>query len=108
MELNTFLFFAAAVGLTLIIVDSALIAPIRDWVADRDSLSLVSKMIECYQCCGFWCGILMGGIIFYTFDPLILFACGCAASFLSMLAAGYLQYLETVMENVSIDLEEDE
>ena len=58
--------------------------------------------MECYQCCGFWSGVIVG-LVVLTHNPLILIVCGCAASFLSVLGAGFLEYLNSVIE---FDIEE--
>ena len=107
--LETLLLFAAAtIGMTHIIVDSTLSAPMRDWIASKERLSLISKLVECYQCCGFWVGIFMGAIVFTTFNPLVLFACGCASSFLSVWGAGHIAYLEAVSMIDLGDIDDDE
>lgn len=90
--ISVFLFMFGVIGMTHIIVDSKIFAPIRDWLQKRLP-EKVSSVITCYQCTGFWCGLLTGWIV-VSHDPLIDFVCGCAGSFLSSWAAFYLNYLE--------------
>jgi hypothetical protein len=99
MTLATLLFFACAViGFTNIIVDPATIAqPFRDFVADRKEKSVLwkwlDKLMSCYQCTGFWVGIICG-LILISYNPFNLFMCGVAGSFLATWGAYYLNYLE--------------
>lgn len=90
--LQLFLFAFGTIGMTHIIVDSSLFAPVRDWLK-RVMPEYISKVFNCYQCCGTWCGFLAGAITL-TYNPFLLLLCGCAGSFLSYLAAIYLTYLE--------------
>jgi hypothetical protein len=81
------LFCLASVGLTLIIVESKLLEPLRarlpePWVTG----------IRCYQCVGVWSGLACGPLI--SWNPLIILCCGYAASFLSLLGAAILTRLD--------------
>lgn len=104
-------FFALAViGMTHIIVDSTIIAPVRDWIKwmGEDSFNdktnqpikgwrlfkFFTKIIECYQCCGTWVGFL-AGLCLLSYNPIIIFFAGCAGSFLAYGAAVLLTYFES-------------
>ena len=39
-------------------------------------------VMDCYQCAGFWCGIAMG-LMLLSNKPFVVFAAGCAGSFLA-------------------------
>lgn len=91
--MNMLLFCIASVGLTHIIVDSSLFLPIREWLKKNYSEeqpktvgSAIRKIITCYQCCGVWCGWLVGAILFWGDWPVVICA-GFACSFLSQVAA---------------------
>jgi hypothetical protein len=103
MTIATLLFFVCAViGFTNILVDPATIAkPFRDkvekWAKRQSKWAFVwkwfDKMLSCYQCTGFWVGIICGFIII-SINPLDLFMCGVAGSFIATWGAYYLNYLE--------------
>lgn len=90
--MSIFLFLFGVIGLTHIVVDSKLFEPVREWLKARlpDKLSSV---LTCYQCTGFWSGMLTG-LIVVSHNVFVVFVCGCAGSFLSSWAAFYLNYLE--------------
>jgi hypothetical protein len=97
---SVLLFIFASIGLTHILVDSSIFAEIRDWLRVKIDANVwpplaakLNKLLGCYQCMGFWCG-LFTGVLAYGWHPGILFLCACASSFLSMWGAVYLNYLE--------------
>ena len=49
--------------------------------------------MDCYQCAGFWCGIVLG-LMLLSYNPLVVFAAGCAGSFLAQLGWLVLDSLE--------------
>ena len=87
-----FLFVFAVIGMTHIIVDSNLFAPVRDWLKTRLP-EKVYWVMECYQCCGTWCGFLLA-LALLSYNPLIIIAGGFAGSFLASWAAFHLNYIE--------------
>jgi hypothetical protein len=95
------LFLLGTVGATMIIVDSTIMQPVRDW-ARKKLPSKVYRLIECYQCSGFWVGVIFGSILI-SYNLLVLLICGGAGSYLSTFAATYLNYLEA---RSIVDLEE--
>jgi len=78
------LFVLAVIGLTNILVDSRLFEPVRCWL-QKILPTKVYEVLECHQCTGFWTGMICG-LILLSFNPFIVFACGCAGSFLSAFA----------------------
>jgi len=88
--MNLILFILGVIGLTHILVDSEIMGPIHEWIEPR--CPIVGKIMECYQCCGFWCGLLLAPLLSY--NPLIWFAAGCAGSFLASLGFWILEALE--------------
>jgi hypothetical protein len=99
MELTNLLFcIIGSVGMTHIVVEGEIFRPIREFV-EKYTFNFLSKLINCYQCTGFWCGIILG-LGFYTPTTLCtleltrVFACGCASSCLSYFWAMFLTYLE--------------
>lgn len=91
---SSLVFFSLAViGLTNIIVDPATIMqPIRNFIEKRCH-SWINKLVSCYQCSGTWVGFFCGYFIISK-DPIIVFLCGMAGSFLATFAATLLTYLE--------------
>ena len=96
------LFVFGSIGLTHLLVDSAIFAPMRDFLQVR-LWPKVYKIFECYQCCGVWVGFLTGLLVYGI--PLILveryyaavvatIVSGWAASFLAYGGAAMLSYLE--------------
>lgn len=103
------LFCFAVIGFTNIIVDPSTIAiPMRKFIegrAVRSQLwSWVDKLMSCYQCTGFWVGLL-AGVILLSWNPLVVILCGMAGSFIATWGAAYLNYLEA--RSVVADLNDE-
>lgn len=90
--INFMLFALAAIGFTFIMVDSSILEPVREFIKNHVPSSFY-KVWECYQCMGFWTG-MVAGLVFLpiTFSAVIMY--GFAGSFLSSFAAVYINYLE--------------
>ena len=89
--MNLVLFVVGVVGMTHIIVDSEISAPVYEWIRPR--LPVVAHAMDCYQCAGFWCGIALG-LALLSHRPCTVFAAGCAGSFLAQLGWLVLDALE--------------
>jgi len=89
--MNLLLFVLGVVGMTHIIVDSEISAPVHKWIAPR--LPIVARIMACDQCAGFWCGLALG-VALLSYRPLAVFAAGCAGSFLAQLGWLVLDSLE--------------
>ena len=63
-----FYVFVACIGLTLIITQSKIIAPIRNFVEARSEK--LGELINCSMCTGFWVGLLMGAV--YSYDIFVI------------------------------------
>lgn len=98
------LFLVAGIGLTNIIVDSSLFAPVRD-LLKKILPAKAFKVFECYQCAGMWCGMLVGAWLI-DHHPFTIVCCGFAISFLASLSAHFFNYLEA-KSIVEIDLENE-
>jgi hypothetical protein len=85
------LFILSVIGMTHIIVDGEISEPIHAWAKPR--CSWLADLMDCYQCCGFWCGVGLG-LILLSYRPGIVFAAGCAGSFLAQLGWLVLDSLE--------------
>jgi hypothetical protein len=99
------LFIVGVIGITHIVVDSKITAPIRDWLSNPNRFIIfkfLHSMMTCYQCAGFWCGLLCGLTLREANYWHVLIA-GGAGSFLSSLAAAVLNYLEA---NAIVQLDE--
>jgi hypothetical protein len=87
----------ASIGLCHVFVDSFLMAPVKDYLGRQGWQRLV-RMLNCYQCAGFWSGVVAGLILllgqWVPYLHLLLY--GFAASFLGPLAAVFLGYLNAL------------
>jgi len=86
------LFACATAGLTHIMVDSAIMAPLRN-LLERLLPAPIFGVFECYQCMGTWCGFLCGYLVFGFDIPTILVS-GFAGSFIAMFSADIIARLE--------------
>ncbi len=87
------LFLSAVIGLTHIVVRGEIMEPIDRWAKARLPAKVYHGWFEFYQCAGFWCGIVLG-LMIVSLNPFIVFACGCAGSFLADFAESAFKYLE--------------
>ena len=135
MEITLILYLLAAVGMTLILVDGSVFDPFRLWLGNNDgflqtvknvwnqvrSASVSSiyrgfkkftlKIIQCYQCAGFWSGVAVGlilkvgGVGLLPFPwwmiPFELFICGCASSAVNVFVASILSRLNGSVEGTN-------
>ena len=85
-------FSLATIRMTHTMVDSNLFAPVRDFAKARLP-EFVSKILECYQCCGTWVGFFTGFWLI-SCHPIMVLMAGCAGSFLAYSAAVLLTYFE--------------
>jgi hypothetical protein len=93
---SLFLFVVSTIGMCLIIVDGSIMEKFRalvKTVANTIRIPSLGGVVDCYLCCGTWCGFLMG-YVWISKEPLKVFACGCAGAFLSNLAAAILNWIE--------------
>lgn len=99
MEISSlFWCIVGAVGMTQIIVESEISNKFKS-VLEKIAPVFLMKMLNCYQCSGFWSGIFMGLIFYFPkelsfFDIGKVFAVGCGSSCLSYFFAMFLMYLE--------------
>jgi hypothetical protein len=90
------IFMLAVIGFTLIIVESKIFERPKKMIARVKFLKLFSYQLNCYQCTGFWGGMLMCWLI----NPLTgltipnFVVCGCIGSFVSMIGAGLLNMID--------------
>jgi len=89
--MNLILFILGVIGLTHIIVDSAVMGPVHEWI--KLWCPIVGKIMDCQQCAGFWCGMILG-LALLSCNPFVVFAAGCAGSFLAQLGWLLLDALE--------------
>jgi len=89
--MNIILFIFACVGLTSIIIESVMLSKVRLFLKNKLSKFWYTPF-ECYQCMGFWSGIICSFIL--TLNPYMILCCGFAGSFLSPLFVNISNYLE--------------
>lgn len=88
------LFTFAVIGMTHIVVRSEIMEPVDVWAENNLPKNLHHGLFECFQCSGFWCGVLLG-LLIISFNPCVIFACGCAGSFLADFSESLFKYLES-------------
>lgn len=93
--MEIFLFVLGVIGMTHIIVDATIFQWLRDMM-DAKLPEKISKLIHCYQCTGFWCGVFCGWAAFSVITIPQLFLAGCAGSILSNFMALYMNYIEAM------------
>lgn len=91
MEIILFVF--GAIGLTHIVVDSAIMLPVRDCF-DKFLPEKLAKIIHCYVCSGFWCGLFCCWAAFPSASAWQILVGGFAASFLANFLAVFMNYIE--------------
>jgi len=89
--MSLLLFILGVIGMTHIVVDGEISEPVYKWIAAR--LPVVARIMDCYQCAGFWCGLVLG-LALLSYRPLVVFAAGCAGSFLAQFGWLVLDSLE--------------
>lgn len=88
--MNLILFILAVIGLTHIVVDAEISEPVHKWIEPR--CPVIARIMDCYQCAGFWCGLALGPVV--SWNPLPWLVCGFAGSFLAQLGWLVLDSLE--------------
>ena len=87
-----------SIGMTNIIVESDIARMVKDRIKPYLPESLM-KMLNCYQCSGFWTGIFTTSLLAifnsWGLDKVhLIFLGGCATSFLATIFAFIQTYLE--------------
>ncbi len=99
-------FILATIGMTNIMVhgkflDIIYVRPILKKILP----STLYAVFECYECMGFWCGIVCG-IALVSYDPLVFILCGFAGS---VVAQTYTEVMMWLRSNITFELiNEDE
>ena len=90
------IFMLAVIGFTLIVVESKIFEWPKRIIAKFKFLSLISYQLNCYQCVGFWSGMLMCWLSNPLNDLTIpnFIVCGCVGSFVSLIGAGLLNMID--------------
>ena len=89
-------FILSTIGMCHIIVDGSNMDWFRRfvrWTAKRIRMEWLGGVVDCFLCCGTWCGFFMGSFLI-SHNLFIVFACGCAGGFISNLAASLLNLIE--------------
>lgn len=96
---NFWLFVLASIGLTHLVVDGFIFQKPKEWLKEKGWEKLY-YMTNCHQCIGFYLSMLVG----LVFDPcpncsfllMRLLFYGCAGSFLAVLGAVLINYLNVI------------
>lgn len=86
------LFVMAAVGMTHIMVNSTIMAPLRRKMQELLPAHIY-EVFECYQCMGTWCGFVCGALTMANHWLADLFLYGCASSIMASLAYIAMEYI---------------
>lgn len=100
--INFLLYCLATIGLTNVLLDSSLFAPVRN-LLQKILPAKVYEVFECHQCMGMWSGFLTGYLLIATTIPQV-FLCGCAGSFLSVLGYLLIQYISIKTDSIEFSL----
>ena len=87
------LFCLGCIGMSHIVIEGKIFESTRNWLKPKLPSTLYS-LFECYQCTGFWAGLLCSFLAFHDISWYQVFVGGCAGSFLSASGALVLNYLE--------------
>lgn len=86
MTINFLIFCLGVIGMTNILIDGTIfgeggLLPLRPWLKQKLPAKFYD-LFECHQCMGTWCGFMLGFLVM-SWNPLVIFACGCAGSCLA-------------------------
>lgn len=99
---SVFMFVVSVVGLTHVIVDSAIMENPRN-LFKKIVPEWFGSVVDCYMCCGVWCGWFVASVLFpvdvsshYSIfmGIMTIFVSGFAGSYLSNFAAIQLNHIE--------------
>jgi hypothetical protein len=82
----------ASVALTHLLVASDLMRAVADRCERYLPKTIHTALFECYQCSGFWCGLVMS-LVMGVYDLPWLFALACMSSFFADLCGWVFAYL---------------
>lgn len=102
------LFALATIGLTNIIVHGKIldVSGVRPWVKSKLHPD-VFQLFECYECTGFWAGVLMG-LLLVSWNPLVFVPCGFAGSVLGQFYSELVYLIRSKTDFVVEDEDEQQ
>ena len=89
---NFILFVLATIGLTNIIIDGSIFAPLRNFL-EKILPSKIYSIFQCFQCMGTWCGFICGFLL-VGHSWQVVVCCGFAGSFIAVFGNVFINYLE--------------
>jgi hypothetical protein len=92
------IFIIATAGLTHILVDSEIMEPVRARL-EKVLTNKIYRVLECHQCAGFWVGVVVGIMSFWTLGPVRLLLCGFMGSWIGMFSNAVIVRLESVNDD---------
>lgn len=97
------LFIFATIGLTNAVVHGKIfdVIGLRPWLR-RNLHPSVFELFECYECAGFWAGLLMGATLI-SHHPMYFIPCGFAGSVLSQFYSELVYLIRSKTEFVVED-----
>lgn len=106
---HVIMFVFSSVGMAHIVVDSSIMEWFRNlvkFISEKVRIPKFGGVVDCYLCCGVWCGFLMGWV-WLTNNVAQIIACGFAGGLLSNVTAVLLNWIEA-MTVVYLPKENDE
>lgn len=88
------LYIAAVIGFTHIVVDGKIFEPIRD-LSKKILPEFLSSILDCFQCSGFWIGLICGWACFPGINPYQIAMAGFGGSFLATFSQIVFNFLES-------------
>lgn len=79
-----------------IIVDASIMEWFRDfvkWASVKFKMPNFGSVVDCYLCCGTWCGFFMG-FIWISHNPFKVLACGFIGGFVANFATLVNNWIE--------------
>lgn len=104
IDKNFLIFIISTIGLTNIIVHGKILDNIglRPFLK-KNLYSNIFELFECYECTGFWSGLILGAILISK-DPMIFIPCGFAGSVISQF---YSEFIFLIRSKTDFVMEED-
>lgn len=93
---NLIMFIISTIGMCQIVIEGSIMEGFRN-IFRKFTVKIghpsFGNLVSCPLCFGMWSGLIMG-VIWISFNPFCIFACGCAGSFLCNFTAIMLNYIE--------------
>lgn len=86
---NLWLTSLSCIGLCFILKYSSIFLPLRQYTS---KFNFFKELFNCSMCLGVWCGVIIGILLNYTFNHILIFA--TYSSFICYIADWLLDFIE--------------